>query len=101
MHINAFGADQRGKVELARDVFANSYVVADDIDLTCTAGALNVHYHEDAEMRHALKSDIGYIIKNNMNQKPRDAATVFANIGLAFQDLVACAIIYKNALAKG
>lgn len=100
MHINAFGADQRGKVELARDVFTNNYIVADDIDLACIDGALNVHFHEDAEIKHTVQSDIAYLIKNTMTQVPKDAVTFFANIGLAFQDLVACSIIYKNALAN-
>lgn len=96
MHINAFGADQRGKVEIEKSVFMAARVFADDVDLNCTDGALNVYYHQDTSIKEIIKSDIGNIIKAEKLNILNDGLTIFANTGLALQDLVACSEIYKN-----
>ena len=44
LHINAFGADQPGKVELDQNVVNQSLFIVDDKELVFTDGSLNVAY---------------------------------------------------------
>lgn len=99
LHVNAFGADQPGKVEIEAEVFNQSLVVVDDKKLALTDGALNVAYKNKQLMPQNMFLEIGDVIANPfVGRSSKEQVTVFGNTGLAFQDLVACSIIYKNAL---
>lgn len=99
LHVNAFGADQPGKVEIEAEVFNQSLVVVDDKSLALTDGALNVAYKHNQLSPQKIYFEIGDVIANKFVGRSTDKQiTVFGNVGLAFQDLVACSIIYKNAL---
>ena len=102
LHINAFGADQPGKVELAADVINQSLVVVDDKNLALTDGALNVAFKNKLLTPNQACLEIGEVIANKLSGRSSNKqVTVFGNVGLAFQDLVACSLIYRNALKLG
>lgn len=97
IHINAFGADQPGKVELSTGVIKESLVITDDTRLAFTDGALNVPYTENQITDDIVFCEIGEILSGNICVT-EDKPTIFANVGLAFQDTVACRLIYNQAL---
>lgn len=99
LHINAFGADQPGKVELAAEVFKENRVIVDDLSLALSDGALNVAYKNQLLDSNPVYPEIGEVISNPAcGRLSAEEITIFANVGLAFQDLVACSIIYENAV---
>ena len=99
LHINAFGADQPGKVELDAEVINNSKVYVDDLNIALTVGALNVAYQTQQISSMNSFLEIGDVIeKPELGRTSQEQITVFANTGLAFQDLVACSLIYQQAL---
>lgn len=98
LHINAFGADQPGKVEIEAEVFNQSLVVVDDTTLAFTDGTLNVSY-KNKQLGEKTYLEIGEVISSKSVGRSSDKQiTIFGNVGLAFQDLVACSIIYNNAI---
>lgn len=102
MHINAFGADEPGKVELSSEVLSRSVVVVDDRKLALSDGALNVAFaggEIDADIIHAEIGEV--LIRERPGRDSDEQITVFGSVGLAFQDLVACQIIYDNAISLG
>ncbi|TAK77239.1 MAG: ornithine cyclodeaminase family protein, partial [Gammaproteobacteria bacterium] len=101
LHINAFGADQAGKVELDAEVINQNLVVLDDRDLALTDGALNVAYKNDLLNSKQNFLEIGEVIAGKIGRTSPKQITIFGNVGLAFQDLVACSMVYKNALELG
>lgn len=103
LHINAFGADQPEKVEIDSSAINSSIVVVDDSNLTLTHGTLNVWHKQNLLSKNTI-FEIGDVLsKKTSARQTRDQITIFGNLGLAFQDLVACSIIYYNArkLKKG
>jgi ornithine cyclodeaminase len=99
LHINAFGADQPGKAEIDADVFNQSLIALDDKELAFSCGPLNVANQQQLLSSKNSYIEIGEILQNkSKGRSSHEQITVFGNVGLAFQDLVACSIIYKNAL---
>jgi ornithine cyclodeaminase len=97
-HVSAFGADQPNKIELGTELVLNSHVVVDDADLAITDGALNVHFCKGL-LTESLYPEIGEVLSGKVSGRTTpEQITIFANVGLAFQDLVACELIYNKAL---
>lgn len=100
-HINAFGADQPGKIELSADIINQCSMYVDDLDIALTHGSLNVVY-KAMQLKNPAVHAIGHVLENKLiGRKTPEDITVFGNTGLAFQDLVACKIIYEKALQVG
>jgi ornithine cyclodeaminase/alanine dehydrogenase-like protein (mu-crystallin family) len=99
LHINAFGADQPGKVEIDAEVLNKNLVIVDDNDLALTDGTLNVAYKNKLLTPNQHYPEIGEVIQNKLvGRSSKEQITIFGNVGLAFQDLIACSLIYKKAL---
>ena len=102
VHINAIGADTRGKQELDPAIFLRARVVVDDLRQAQELG----------ESQHALSSglvrpkdihaELGEIVAGQkMGRQSPDEITLFDATGLAFQDLVAAALAYRLASERG
>lgn len=101
MHINAFGADQPGKVEMDTEIYNRCSIYVDDLTIACTQGALNVAYLSN-QLTNTTIHEIGHVLKNKkLGRISEDQITVFGNTGLAFQDLIACVSIYERAMTFG
>lgn len=102
MHINAFGADEAGKAELGGEVFSESLLVVDDRDLSLSDGVLNVAAGAGRLRGDVVHAEIGEVLAGARAGRTSDEqVTVFGSVGLAFQDLVACQLIYERAAASG
>lgn len=98
VHISTLGADELGKAEVSADLLQESIVICDDRDLTLSQGALgNVGL-----MLENIHAEFGEILSGQkQGRQTEDDITVFASVGLAWQDLVAAWQVYKAALEKG
>lgn len=101
LHINAFGADQPGKVEIDSSIIDSSLIVVDDKNLSLSDGTLNVAHKQELLNKKSILEIGNVLSKKSLGRQSDDQVTIFGNLGLAFQDLIACSIIYKNALKLG
>jgi ornithine cyclodeaminase len=96
-HITSLGADEAGKAELDASLIQASLFVADDRDLALAQGAL-LAAGLGWENLHAELGDI--LAGDKPGRTDPDQITVFAGMGLPFQDLVAAWSVYQAALAQ-
>jgi len=101
-HIVAIGADMPDKQELDADVFAGAKVVNDSIDLCVKNGETHHAVEEGIIKPEDIHAEIGEIL---LGKKPgresQDEVTIFDTVGMAIQDNVTAAMLYKGALEKG
>ncbi len=101
-HIAAIGADAPGKQELDADLFAGAKVVCDSIDLCSHHGEVRNALEAGIIARKDIHGEIGEIL---LGKKPgresADEVTIFDTVGMAIQDVVMAASLYKGALEKG
>ncbi|CAG9167858.1 ornithine cyclodeaminase family protein [Cupriavidus pampae] len=94
-HINAVGADTRGKRELPAGVLERAIVVADDREQSVTIG-------ERQWAPDVTCTEIGDLLTSTASiaRQPGDI-TVFDMTGLALQDLTVGRMIHERAMAEG
>jgi alanine dehydrogenase len=101
-HIAAIGADMPGKQELDADVFAGAKVVNDSIDLCVKSGETQNAMKAGIIRPEDIHAEIGEII---LGRKPGrenpEELTIFDTVGMAIQDVLTAAMLYKGALEKG
>ena len=100
MHINAFGADTRGKQEIDEKLMPRAKVVADHLPQS----------REIGECQHAFRSglidkvhaELGEILTGSKpGRESADEITLFDATGIALQDLAVAARAYDAAIASG
>lgn len=97
-HISTLGADELGKAETSGDLLEQSLLICDDRDLAVLQGAVG-NVGLTAENIHA---ELGEVLSGHKRgRQSDDDITVFASVGLAWQDLVAAWQVYQTALEKG
>jgi len=101
-HINAIGADAKGKQELQSTLTRNSKVVVDDLSQAVHSGEVNVPISEGVMRQEDIYAQIGEILAG---RKPgrisREEVTIFDSTGLGIHDVAAGFVIYKRALETG
>jgi ornithine cyclodeaminase/alanine dehydrogenase-like protein (mu-crystallin family) len=98
MHITTLGSDQPGKLELAPSVLDDAVFVCDDRDLTVEMGAIG-----NADLRpETIDATLGEVLADaHPGRTGPETTTVFASVGLAFQDVVAAWQVYQAARQQG
>jgi alanine dehydrogenase len=96
--VTSLGADEHGKTELAADALETARVVVDDIPLAVEMGALagaglGVE-HAAGTLRDVLRGDVPGRVKDG-------EITVYAPVGLPWQDLALAWTAYQAALDAG
>lgn len=100
-HINAIGADARGKQELESVLLKSAKVVVDDIEQAAHGGEINVPLSEGKFQVQDIYGTIGEIVAHLKNGRQSDnEVTIFDSTGLAIQDVVCAKLIYEKAKAK-
>jgi ornithine cyclodeaminase/alanine dehydrogenase-like protein (mu-crystallin family) len=96
-HISTLGADEIGKAEVSADLLEQSLIVCDDKDLAVSQGAVgNVGLTVEN-----IRAELGEVLLGyKQGRQSDDDITVFASVGLAWQDLVAAWQVYQTALGK-
>jgi alanine dehydrogenase len=101
-HINAIGADARGKQELDLAILKKAKVVVDDWEQASHSGEINVGVRRGVLTKRDIYADIGQIVAGKKRGRTKKGEiTVFDSTGLAIQDVAICNIIYKAALKRG
>lgn len=96
-HINAIGADARGKQELEADVLKNAKIVVDDIEQASHSGEINVPLSEGIIKISDVYGTLGEVVAG---MKPgrvnSEEITIFDSTGLAIQDIICAKHVYEK-----
>jgi hypothetical protein len=96
-HLTTLGADEPGKAELSADLLTASRVVVDDRDLAAAGGALGT-----AGLPATAAVTLGEILRGDRPANENtDQPTVYAPVGLPWQDLALTWLVYRAAVAAG
>jgi alanine dehydrogenase len=97
-HINAIGADAKGKEELDPGILKNAIVIVDDIRQTTEAGEINVPVSRGIfkveDIYATLCQIVGGKIIGRTNNKE---ITVFDATGIAIEDIAVARLLYEKA----
>jgi alanine dehydrogenase len=86
MHLTSLGVDEPGKVELAADLLHQARVVVDDVELAAKSGT----EHAAATLAEVLQG-------RRPGRTRDDEITVYAPVGLPWQDLALSWVAYQAA----
>lgn len=101
-HINAIGADAKGKEELESAILKNAKVVVDSWEQASHSGEINVPVSKKIVSRKDIYADIGQIVNRTRRGRTNPSEiTVFDSTGLAIQDAAIAGFVYKAALRRG
>ena len=100
VHINAIGADARGKQELDPEILKRARVVIDNWEQASKSGEINVPLSKGIIKPEDIHGTIGEILTGRKpgRRSPREI-TVFDSTGLAVQDVASALEIYRRLLA--
>ncbi|MFC5886328.1 ornithine cyclodeaminase family protein [Kitasatospora sp. CM 4170] len=97
-HLTSLGADEPGKQELSVDLLAASLLVVDDRELAAAAGALATA----GLPASAAAATLGEVLRGEHPGRPDGAArTVYAPVGLPWQDLALARLAHRRAEERG
>ncbi|GAA2094798.1 ectoine utilization protein EutC [Streptomyces albiaxialis] len=97
-HLTSLGADEPGKRELARDLLTSALLVVDHRELAATAGALATA----GLPADAADATLGEILRGDRpGRTPATGRTVYAPVGLPWQDLALAWAAYGRAEREG
>ena len=100
-HINAIGADAKGKEELEPSILKHAKVVIDSWEQASHSGEINVPLRKGIISKKDIYADIGEIVTDKKNARANEnEITVFDSTGLSIQDVAIADLIYKTALKK-
>ena len=101
-HINAIGADAKGKQELEVDVLRNAKIVVDDIEQASHSGEINVPLSQGLIKVEEIYGTLAEIVANiKKGRKNDEEITVFDSTGLAIQDIICAKLVYNKAKERG
>ncbi|OKJ42673.1 MULTISPECIES: ornithine cyclodeaminase family protein [unclassified Streptomyces] len=97
-HFTTLGADEPGKQELSADLLGSALLVVDDRELAATAGALAVA----GLPPDAVHATLGELLDGTRpGRVPDTARSVYAPVGLPWQDLAVAWAAYRQAERLG
>jgi alanine dehydrogenase len=101
-HINAIGADAKGKQELEATLLLRSKVVVDDIAQAAHSGEVNVPLGQGQLAIEEIYAQLGEIVAGKVpGRKDDDEITIFDSTGLAIQDIATGEMVHKKAVEAG
>jgi alanine dehydrogenase len=103
-HINAIGADAKGKQELDVKILKKGRIVVDAWEQASHSGEINVSLTKKQLSKKDVYANIGEVVAGRKKgRKNKKEITIFDSTGLAVQDIAIADIIYKKAkrLNKG
>jgi len=101
-HINAIGADAKGKQELEPAILRRSKVVVDDMVQATHSGEVNVSISAGELSPGDIYAEIGDIVAGKVpGRANEEEITVFDSTGLAIQDVATANRVYSLARGKG
>jgi alanine dehydrogenase len=100
-HINAIGADAKGKEELDPAILKKAKVVVDSWGQASHSGEINVPLKKQLISKKDIYADIGQILNGDKPGRTNSQEiTVFDSTGLAIQDAAIADLVYRAALRQ-
>ena len=97
-HINAIGADARGKQEIRSGILREAKLVIDDWRQASHSGEINVPYRKRLIRKRDIHAELGEIVaRTKHGRSSGEEITLFDSTGLAIQD-VSCGYAVYRAL---
>ncbi|MFK0258788.1 ornithine cyclodeaminase family protein [Streptomyces sp. NPDC090445] len=97
-HVTSLGADEPGKQELSADLLASALLVVDDRELAAAAGALAAA----GLPASAARATLGEVLRGDRpGRTSLTQRTVYAPVGLPWQDLALAWLAYEHAERRG
>ncbi len=97
-HINAVGADAKGKEELEPSILDKAMVVVDDLGQASTAGEINVPVSNGVYKVDQIYATISEIILGKKRGRTDDKTiTIFDSTGIAIEDIATAKLVYEKA----
>lgn len=101
-HINAIGADAKGKQELESSLTRKAKVVVDDLAQAVHSGEVNVPISEGVLRPEEIYAELGEVLVGKKPGRTSDEEiTIFDSTGLAIQDVATGAVVYRRATETG
>src|SRR3989338_3961545 len=98
-HINAIGADAKGKEELDPRILKKAKLVVDSRQQASHSGEINVPLRKGMISIKDIYADIGEVVSGKkLGRTSRRELTVFDSTGLAIQDAALAKVIYLKAV---
>ncbi len=99
-HINAIGADAKGKQELDVEILRTSRLFVDDMQQAQSSGEINVPISQGKLQADQIIGSIGDVIVGNVpGRLSTGDITVFDSTGLAIQDIALASVVYERTVA--
>ena len=100
-HINAIGADAKGKQELEVNVLRHAKIVVDNIEQASHSGEINVPLSEKLMDVRDIYATMGEVVAGIKRGRENDEEiTIFDSTGLAIQDIVCARLVYEEACER-
>lgn len=101
-HINAVGADAKGKEELEPSILKQAVVVVDDLRQAAGSGEINVPITEGLFTIEQVYATLGEIIVGKkQGRNDNKVITVFDSTGIAIEDIAVAKFIFERATQIG
>jgi len=101
-HINAIGADAKGKQELEADLLRNGKIIVDDIEQASHSGEINVPLSDGIIKIEDIYGTLGEVVANvKKGRENNEEITIFDSTGLAIEDMVCAKMVYEKAKKRG
>ena len=101
-HINAIGADAKGKQELQSSLTKRAKVFVDDLAQAVHSGEVNVPISEGVLLPEEIYAEIGEVLAGKKPGRENDTEiTIFDSTGLGIQDVATGFAVYEKALQTG
>lgn len=100
-HINAIGADARGKQELESSLTKTAKVFVDDMAQAVHSGEVNVPISQGILLPEEIFAQIGEVLAGKKpGRESETEITIFDSTGLGIQDVATGFAVYEKALQK-
>lgn len=97
-HINAMGADAKGKHEHANELLLDATLVIDDYEQTTHSGEINVPWSDGVLSDEDIHAELGEIVVGEKDGRSEETGiTLFDSTGLAIQDVAGAHVVYEHA----
>jgi len=101
-HINCIGADAPGKQELDPAILKRSKIIVDDWEQASHSGEINVPISKGLLGKGDVWAELGEVVAGlKPGRESKRELTVFVSTGLAVQDAVTAALVYRKASERG
>lgn len=101
VHINAIGADAKGKEELDPALLKRAKIVVDDKMQAIHSGEINVPISRKIIKETDIYATLGEVVTGKKGARiSKDEITLFDSTGLAIQDVAVANYVYKEAIRR-